>query len=188
MVKQQKKFEGPNQNERHIEMGNQVSFRGCDYTIDYFNRAKDKVILRDLANDQTRQYSYMALAEGLSAGRIYAGLKAIKPKPRCEADMQNHCKVYIPTPNGGLQKVWVRVTSGNKFTGTGIVDQDPIRQESRINGRLIKLGTMISFAGGNEVVFPKATKVLHAANKKEVLVQGIAEQLKRDMTQLGKLQ
>jgi hypothetical protein len=117
----------------------------------------------------------------------------------CEADalQAGLTRVLVPTVNGGLVRVWVQIKSGDRFDGTGIVYEIPVR-ECRLRDRLLKLGTLISYEGGKfheEVdpdkrveILPKGIKVLHRTNAKPVLVNELIEQMKRDMTQIGKLQ
>lgn len=87
---------------------------------------------------------------------------------------RTHAKVLLPRSKGGYVQAFVKITKGSHFAGQGIVDD---KVDSPIT-----LGTPIEFTGGNDSgVRPKFVKRLHRANQKAKLLEGVAQQLVKDM-------
>lgn len=87
---------------------------------------------------------------------------------------KTHTKVYLPSHRGAFVLALVRISSGDCYNGTGIV-------EDKVNSPL-GMGTQIRFSGGTlSGVRPKFIARLHRKNEKETLLKAVTDQLVSDM-------
>lgn len=91
--------------------------------------------------------------------------------------MPDQVQVYLPTQNG-IEKVWVRLVSGTKADGIGIIETEP--KAAMLGRSKFKLGDEIMFSGGNARVTPKFIKRL--GNKMDDLKKAVAQDLVNSMT------
>ena len=98
-----------------------------------------------------------------------------------EADQPNHTRVLLPVPRksfrdkASTELVWVKVTSGTKDKGSGIIDHEPVSPG-------FKLGQVISFEHTAGETFAKFKAKRHIKNQLVKLKNDLAESIREAMT------
>lgn len=100
-----------------------------------------------------------------------------------EVDYKTHCQILLPVEKTGKQrntpepeKVWVKIVSGSKTCGRGIIDHEP-REATKF-----KLGQVVAFKLHRGDIYPKFTKRVHVKNQTQTLLDGLAQTLRDSMT------